>query len=79
MDKDLQLQRTLSIVRQLAQGKTLPLPDGHRIAMGEDFSIGYLLEKSDGTCFVGGLSTMDLKELNETLEYHGIGFALEGR
>ena len=54
------IQRTLAIVQQLAKGMWLTIPDVGTIGMGEDMSIGFMLE-IDGEAHVAGLSTMDLK------------------
>lgn len=66
--------RTLSIVRELAQGKRLNLEVG-TVAMGQDMSIGFIHTK-EGEDFVSGLSTMDLCELNKLLNTHNIGMAI---
>ncbi len=42
--------------------------------MAEDMSIGFVMRNSDSETSIGGLSTMDLKELNELLEKEDIGF-----
>lgn len=64
--------RTLSIVKQLSQGKTLTI-DGFTIGMGKDMSIGCVMTNSDGQKYIMGLTTMDLRELNEALNRHNIG------
>jgi hypothetical protein len=68
--------RTLSIVQQLAQGKVLTLPNGWEVAMGEDMSIGFPWKDAEGRVYIGGLSTMDLAELNRLLNEYGIGMAI---
>jgi len=70
------IDRTLAIVHQLAQGKRLTLPDGLVLAMGEDMSIGFLLMNPNGTETVGGLSTMDLAQLNVVLARHSVGMPI---
>lgn len=65
--------RTLAIVRELAHGKKLSI-DGRTIAMGEDMSIGFEITGSDGEIRIGGLSTMDLAQLNNLLNQHNIHF-----
>jgi hypothetical protein len=67
--------RTMSVVRELSAGKMLTLPDGKRIAMGADMSIGPVIEVH-GEETVAGLATMDLCELNDLLDRHGIGDAV---
>lgn len=69
------LPRTLAIVRELAQGKHLVLPCG-KLGMGEDLSIGFLLDDGHGHQTIAGLSTMDLRELDQLLTRHGIGFPI---
>lgn len=69
------IARTLSIVKELAMGKTLNLPDGSRIGMGTDMSIGYLYEIR-GEERIAGLSTMDLAQFNHLLNNFGIGNAI---
>jgi hypothetical protein len=68
------IARTLSIVRELAQGKRLNLEVG-TVAMGQDMSIGFIHTKEGGD-FISGLSTMDLCELNKLLNTHKIGMAI---
>lgn len=68
--------RTLSIVQQLAQGKWLHLPNGQKIGMGQDMSVGFVFTMSDGAEHIGGLSTMDLCQLNKLLNEHNIGMAI---
>lgn len=60
------IYRTISIVKQLADGKILKLPCGE-IGMGEDMSIGFLYTREDGSQVIGGLATIDLKQLNDLL------------
>ena len=72
-DIEWQLRRTLAIIRQMADGMHLTLPNGQRIGMGEDLSIGFMFEMN-GEWRVGGLSTLDLKGLNEVLNENGIHF-----
>lgn len=67
------IPRTLAIIGELARGKRLILPIGS-IGMGADMSIGFLLSDGRGHDTVGGLSTMDLKQLDELLTQHNIGF-----
>ena len=68
--------RTLSIVQQLAAGKRLTLPTGQVIGMGEDMSIGFLIQRADGEERVAGLSTMDLAQLNRLLNEYDIGMLM---
>lgn len=68
--------RTLSIVQQLAQGKRLTLPTGQVIGMGEDMSIGFLIQRAGGEECIAGLSTMDLAQLNRLLNEYDIGMAI---
>ena len=64
--------RTLSIVRKLAEGKTLKIGD-FTIGMGADMSIGCIMTNPDGEQHIGGLSTMDLAQFNKLLNEHNIG------
>jgi len=75
LSPDDQAIRTFSILKELRAGKTLKLSIGE-IAMGEDLSIGFIVINSKGEKSIGGLSTMDLKELNILLEREGIGLAI---
>jgi len=69
----IQGNRTLSIMAQLLEGKTLSLPDGRRIGMSGDLEIGYVMTNvTEGTEFVEGLNRFTLKELNALIEFHGI-------
>jgi hypothetical protein len=70
-----EMARTLSIVRMLAQGERLKLPIG-TVAMGDDMSIGFVLTKSDGAEILGGMSTMDLKQLNGLLNKYGANMVI---
>jgi len=70
------IARTLSIVRQMTQGKHLTLPNGVKIGMADDMTIGVVGTKDDGEDFVFGMSSMDLKQLNELLTKHNIGCAI---
>ena len=60
------IARTLSVVKELADGKRLTLNDGLILAMGEDMSIGYVA-KIDGEEFISGLAVLDLANLNKVL------------
>ncbi|MCP4539459.1 MAG: hypothetical protein GY832_20165 [Chloroflexi bacterium] len=73
---NLDVARTLAIVREMAHGKILTLSDGHRIGMGEDMTIGYMAKYPDGKEFISGLATMDLAQLNDLLEKEGIGMPI---
>ena len=65
--------RTLAIVRRLADGYTLILPDGV-LAMGKDMSIGYAGTYTDeGHWGISPLATMDLAVLDALLTRHGVG------
>lgn len=71
-----QIIRTLSIVRQLSEGKILKTSHGV-IAMGEDMSIGFAYETGKLQEYaISGLATMDLKTLNRILEEESIGITL---
>lgn len=69
---DRQLTRTLAIVRQLARGKRLHLPDGSRIAMGQDYTIGLIYEIR-GKDTISPLAEMTFSQLNTICEKHRIG------
>lgn len=75
---DYEIRRTLSILNEFIDGKVLSLPDGYRIGMGEDLSIGYLASSEGKDDWVLGLSTMDLKQLNGILNKYNIGFSIPG-
>jgi len=66
------IARTLSVVKELADGKRLTLNDGLILAMGEDMSIGYVA-KIDGEEFISGLAVLDLANLNKVLTKFKIG------
>ena len=71
------IKRTLSIVRQLAHGQYLSLPDGNRIAMAEDMTIGIMMPRDeDGGEFISPLSEMTLRQLNDLLDEHNIGMVI---
>ena len=67
LDFDKQLKRTLAVIRRMAEGEHLVLPNGLTIGMAEDMTIGYMLQYPDGTWRISGLSTIDLKQLNDEL------------
>ena len=60
-----QFNRTIVVVEYLAGGKTLKVGE-YKIGMGSDMSIGFMHTR-DGIDYVDGLSTMDLRQLNEVL------------
>lgn len=68
--------RTLAIVRLLAQGERLTLPDGHILAMTEDMAIGYAVHYGSGEWRLSPLATMDLTALDALLTREGIGHPL---
>lgn len=70
------INRTLAIVKQLSQGKKLNLPNGYKIGMGVDMSIGFVMIDSTGKEGIGGLSTMDLKQLDQLLTAWNINHPL---
>ena len=74
-DLDYQYGRTMSIIGELRKGKQLSLPDGS-LAMGVNFSIGYVLTDQDGNQTIGGLVDFSIKELNSLLNYHNIGMVI---
>ncbi len=68
--------RTLAIVRRLADGYMLQLPDGV-LGMGEDMSIGYAMPYGEeGTWGISPFATMDLAALDALLTRYGIGHPL---
>lgn len=71
-----EIYRTLSVLKQMADGRILRLPIG-MIGMGEDMTIGFILTHEDGTQTIGGLSTLDLKQLNQLLNKYEIGFSFK--
>ena len=70
------INRTFSILREFREGKQLLLPNGQRIGMGIDLSIGFIYDYGNGREGIGGMATLDLKELNKVLTKHNIGFAI---
>lgn len=71
-DQQIQLNRTIRVVKELSEGKVLHLPDGSgTIAMGEDMSIGFCYQVHNRYC-ISPLATVDLKQLNELLNKHDI-------
>jgi hypothetical protein len=69
---DLDVARTLAIVRLLAFGETITVGE-FVIGMGEDMSIGPVMTGSDGEPHVAGLSTMDLAQFHKLLNDYDIG------
>lgn len=67
LDFKQQLNRTLAIVRRLSEGERIKLPSGHTIGMGEDMTIGFMMEYPNGEWRISRLSTIDLKQLNDEL------------
>lgn len=61
------INRTLAIVKQLSEGKTQKLPNGQKIAMGVDMSIGFVMYSETGDETIGSLSAMDLRQLDQLL------------
>lgn len=64
--------RTLAVIRQLAMGLTLALPDGTKIGMAEDMSIGFVLPLR-GEESISSLSELNTRQLHALLEKHDIG------
>lgn len=73
MSADFQVKRTCSAIRRMSEGGHITLSDGHRLAMGEDMSIGYLYSSSEGDK-VSPLSSLTFKELNDILNKEQIFF-----
>jgi len=71
--------RTLSIVRDMIDGKVLVLGDGSRIGMADDMTIGYLMrnaETGEEVITAGIPASMTLADLNRILDRWKIGFAI---
>jgi hypothetical protein len=71
---EMQIKRTLAIIRQLGEGKSLLLRSGHRVIMGHDLSIGFGIPTASGDWGVSRLSEMNFRELNELLNREEISF-----
>lgn len=71
------IARTISVIRELADGKELHLPNNRIIAMGEDACIGYVYEDASGETRISGLATLDFAQLNTLLEKYKIGYAIK--
>ena len=68
---DIQFARTMSIVRQLGNGKHLKMGEW-TVAMDDDMTIGFL--------YNGNVtSSITLAGLNQLCEEYGIGFAVPSR
>lgn len=79
MEKDVWRRRTLTILKQLSEGQTFKLPDGHEIGMSEDMVIGYLVGKGkiiegklieSNVKVIGALSEMSVKDLFNLVKGH---------
>lgn len=70
---DMQLARTLAVIKQLADGKRLTLPTGTVIMMGEDFSVGCIIP---GTDRISGFTDLTIRDLNRLCEKHEIGMPI---
>lgn len=66
------LIRTLAIIRQLALGKRLVLPDGTTVAMGDDYTVGFVINVR-GVDQVSQLSDLTVRELNKLCNEFEIG------
>lgn len=64
--------RTMSIVNQLAKGKTLTLEEGYVIGMAEDMTIGFVITNSNGDEDISSISELTLRELNNLLNKYEI-------
>lgn len=62
MDEN-KFRRTMTVVKELSEGKKITL-DGVVFGMGEDMSIGAVLNNGKGEEFISGLCTIDIKQLN---------------
>jgi len=66
---DLQMSRTLSVVRQLAKGKQLTLSESLTLGMGENMAIGFVYKFNSEEKVVDDLS---LSQLNDLLEQYEV-------
>jgi len=66
---DLQMSRTLSVVRQLAKGKQLTLSESLTLGMGENMAIGFVYKFNSEEKVVDDLS---LSQLNALLEQYEV-------
>lgn len=71
------ITRTLSIVRELAHGKTVKLPSGFTLVMGTDMTIGFGHGEKNRPDFVSHINDMSLRQLHELLNRHQIAKATE--
>lgn len=71
------IARTISVLRELAEGKELHLPNRQIIAMGEDACVGYVYTDASGETRISGLATLDFAQLNSILEKNKIGYAIK--
>lgn len=74
-DREMRTGRTLSIVRQMAKGRLLTLPDSHVVGMGEDMTVGFVVTIR-GEEGVSSISEMTLRELDELLTKADVGFPI---
>jgi hypothetical protein len=65
----------MAIVKEMLKGKHVKTPIGE-IGMGEDMSIGFVMYHESGAITIGGLSTMDLAQLNRLLNDYNIGLVI---
>ena len=64
--------RTLAIVRRMADGEPLFLPNGDVLALGADLTIGYAVEQAPGDWRISPLATLALVAFDALLERHHI-------
>ena len=69
---DFHFNNTITIIKQMYNGKLLTLPDGNKIGMGEDFSIGFVIRKNTETYGISTLSTLSFKDLFDIVVKYNI-------
>jgi len=69
---DMGFYGTISVIKQMYDGKILTLPTGERIGMGEDLSIGFIMKNSKGKEGIAPLATLTLKDLHIIMTKHNI-------
>jgi hypothetical protein len=79
LTNDMKIARIIGIVKQLAKGELLELPDGNKIGMTEDMSIGYIIKTSNESEGISSLCTMDLKQLFSIVDKNDLWYTLMSR
>ena len=67
----LDIARTLTILREMAQGRALDIPSGGRLKMADNMAVGYVTIGPGGVEQISELAELTLSQLNWLLSKIG--------